>query len=611
MSYETMYRRWRPARFGDMIGQEHVRRTLQNALKHDRLSHAYLFCGPRGTGKTTAAKILAKAVNCENGPVPEPCNVCVTCRGIAEGRTMDVLEIDAASNRGIDEIRELREKVRYIPSECCFKFYIIDEVHMLTKEAFNALLKTLEEPPQRVIFVLATTEPHKVPATILSRCQCFDFRLLTVEELTGCLRKVSLSEEWTVEEEVLILLANLAEGSARDALGLLEQCYAYADGVIKPETVRNLFGITAPETIGLLVEAIADSDPERALKTMQQVVFSGKELALFARDLTLFLSRLLLLEAGSAMEQAAEGMPGFASLLDQSRKRFSYAALLEMIDLLNDLVLELRHTYYPHFLLEIAVLRLIKVNSYMGGQGSLNALLERVAVLEDKFEAEKIVRGVGESTRAAVVETAGSGRLQQSESSSMDKRESDETPVKGQRAYLSQLEKSNLGREHEQMRAESKQEPSPLAPPAHTQTQARTVPICAPACERVFSRLEKEWPQLLKKIKKQRAQAGAWLEHGEPRELEKGVLSIAFPLESELHKRNTEKEENRTVIEKVLSNFSGEAIRIKCELDKETNLRTSSLQEEHSAEQNDIGDKHLFESARQLFKGQVLEANGD
>ncbi|HPU01591.1 MAG: DNA polymerase III subunit gamma/tau [Firmicutes bacterium] len=360
MAYLSLYRRLRPLTFAQITGQEHVTRTLSHALARGQLAHAYLFCGPRGTGKTTTAKILARAVNCERYPIPEPCGECTSCRNIASGVSLDVIEMDAASNRGIDEIRELRERTRYASGESRYKVYIIDEAHMLTNEACNAFLKTLEEPPPGVIFILATTDPSRLPPTIVSRCQRFDFHLLTVEQIGERLRRAVAEEGWQAEEEALRLIARLAEGSMRDALGLLEQCGTYGEETITAEHVRALTGVTRVETIGALIEALATGDLEAGLQTLQEIVYGGRDLALLLRDLTFFFSRLLL--AGSSGRlQLEESYYGFAGLLKQYRGRFSREALLDLVELLHELAGELRYAHYPQFVLEVGLIRMMRL----------------------------------------------------------------------------------------------------------------------------------------------------------------------------------------------------------------------------------------------------------
>ncbi|MEM5794931.1 MAG: DNA polymerase III subunit gamma/tau, partial [Bacillota bacterium] len=247
MAYIALYRQWRPQDFEQLVGQEHISTTLKNAITSNRIAHAYLFSGPRGTGKTSTAKIMAKALNCLQGPTIHPCNACDRCKRIIDGSSMDVLEIDAASNRGIDEIRELREKVKFTPVDGRYKVYIIDEVHMLTTEAFNALLKTLEEPPAHAIFILATTEPHKIPATILSRCQRYDFRRIDSEAISGRLLKVLQEMSIEAEPEALGVIARFAEGGLRDALSILDQCIAFSGDRITVEDVRSMLGLAGDE----------------------------------------------------------------------------------------------------------------------------------------------------------------------------------------------------------------------------------------------------------------------------------------------------------------------------------------------------------------------------
>lgn len=299
MSSQSLYRRWRPRDFSEVVGQEHVSRTLQNALREGRVSHAYLFAGPRGTGKTSMARILAKAVNCLNENVNlRPDNTCSVCQAINESRSLDLIEIDAASNTSVDDVRDLRDKVSFRPSESRYKVYIIDEVHMLSNAAFNALLKTLEEPPEHVIFVLATTEPHKIPATILSRCQRFDFRPLSIAEIEGRLAYIAEKEGVEAEKSALTLIARNARGSLRDAITMLEQAIAFGGDGITREQVLDMLGAVDESNIVALVEAMLEGERKKGIEILNSLIGRGIDPQQFAGQAVDFLRDLMLLKAG-------------------------------------------------------------------------------------------------------------------------------------------------------------------------------------------------------------------------------------------------------------------------------------------------------------------------
>ncbi|MCK4368114.1 MAG: DNA polymerase III subunit gamma/tau, partial [Dehalococcoidales bacterium] len=308
MASQVFYRKWRPQTLAEIVGQEQVTQTLSNALKSGRVSHAYLFYGPRGTGKTSTGRILAKAVNCLNNGKGEPCNTCEICQAITEGRALDVIEVDAASNRGIDEIRDLREKVNYAPNQARHKVYIIDEVHMLTKEAANALLKTLEEPPPYVIFILATTEVHKVPPTILSRCQRFDFRRISQADVVSKLTRICSAEGIHIEPEGLRLIAKSATGSLRDAENLLEQLTTYYGTEVELRQVQAILGITGDERAKELIRHIVNNDISAGVSTINSVNSDGVDLRQFNREVVEYLRELLLIKTGSeeAVDLTAE-----------------------------------------------------------------------------------------------------------------------------------------------------------------------------------------------------------------------------------------------------------------------------------------------------------------
>lgn len=359
MAYIALYRKWRPQTFKDLVGQEHISRTLANAITSGHIGHAYLFAGPRGTGKTSTAKILAKALNCEHGPTPEPCGQCEQCRKIADGSSMDVFEIDAASNRGIDEIRDLRETVKFAPVDGRYKVYIIDEVHMLTTEAFNALLKTLEEPPAHVVFILATTEAHKVPPTIQSRCQRYDFKRITVEEIESRLRYITAEMKMEAEGEALAMIAIQADGGMRDALSILDQCAALAEGTITAERVRQILGLVGHDWIYKMTKALAARNVQEALQILAELLRDGKDLKQVLSELSLHLRSLMIFQAAGTVE-AMDLYAEPQNVLQEQAKLFAPEVLPRMIARLHEAMTEMKWSPQPRITVEVALMELCR-----------------------------------------------------------------------------------------------------------------------------------------------------------------------------------------------------------------------------------------------------------
>ena len=351
MAYQALYRKWRPQKFEDMVGQTAVTKTLKNAIIHHKTSHAYLFTGPRGTGKTSAAKIFAKAINCLNPQDGEPCNECSLCKGITEGTIGDVIEIDAASNNGVEEIRDIRDKARYAPTQATYKVYIIDEVHMLSTGAFNALLKTLEEPPKNVIFILATTEPHKIPATIISRTQRFDFRRITNDEIIQRLRYILEQEEIAYEEEALSVIARCANGGMRDALSLLDQVISFSDDKVSFEQAIQVSGSLTDDLMIEFVRLLTQQQAQAALLQLQDLLLLGKEASRLIEEWLEFSRDLLVAKQTGDMIGRSEAFVEFAKEVEE-------AFLYRFMDALNQTQQEMRFTTKPTISLEVFTIKM-------------------------------------------------------------------------------------------------------------------------------------------------------------------------------------------------------------------------------------------------------------
>jgi len=384
MSYRALYRTYRPSDFHEVAGQKHITTTLQNALKSGKVQHAYLFSGPRGTGKTSIAKIFAKAVNCEHAPVDNPCNECDSCKGIQNNTINDVIEIDAASNNGVDEIREIRDKVKYLPGYVKYKVYIIDEVHMLSTGAFNALLKTLEEPPAHVIFILCTTEPQKIPLTIHSRCQRFDFKAITPKEITSKLKDIIKQEQITIDDEALEQIAIYAEGGLRDAIGLLDQAAAFSPEKITLEDVNQICGAISYQKQLNIVESILSMDSAKAIEAMNELIIDGKEVQKIVSNLLEFYRDLLMIKNVGTKESSS-------SLFLNERfialsKSISNQRVFFYMDILNQTMNDIKWSNNPKLLLELAFLKMtdIEEGSEAKWMFQIEQLEKRINELENR-----------------------------------------------------------------------------------------------------------------------------------------------------------------------------------------------------------------------------------
>ena len=383
MSYQALYRKFRPTNFDDVKGQDHIVTTLRNQIKAGRVGHAYLFCGTRGTGKTSVAKIVARAVNCENPVNGSPCNECPTCKSILAGTSMNVIEIDAASNNGVDNIREIREEVAYRPTEGNYKVYIIDEVHMLSAGAFNALLKTLEEPPSYVIFILATTEAHKIPVTILSRCQRYDFHRITNDTIAARLSDLLQQEGVEAEERAVQYVAKAGDGSMRDALSLLDQCIAFYLGQkLTYDNVLDVLGAVDTEVFSRMLREILNGNAGGVMKILGEIVTAGRELTQFVSDFTWYLRNLLMVKTSDDPEAVVDMSSENLKLLIEESGMIDEDTLMRYIRVLSELSGQIRFATQKRVLVEVAMIKLCRPQM----ETNLNSLLDRIRVLERKIE---------------------------------------------------------------------------------------------------------------------------------------------------------------------------------------------------------------------------------
>jgi DNA polymerase III subunit gamma/tau len=559
-----MYRRHRPGSFDEVVGQQHVVRTLRNAVEQGKVHHAYLFVGSRGTGKTSMAKILARSLNCVQGPTTHPCGACESCLTIAAGTSMDVIEMDAASNRSVDDVRDLRERVAYAPASGHWKVYILDEAHMLTKEAWNAFLKTLEEPPPNTAFVLATTEAHKVMPTIADRCQRFDFQRPSLEQIAEVVRRVASAEEIEIEDAAVAMVARSAGGSFRDALATLDQLVAFGGEKVELDAVLELLGAADADLLFEAVDAVAAEDPKLALQAIERLARSGRDPAQFARDLLAHLRHLLVIQTTGELP---DGFVVTASEPDRLRSQaaeIGAASLVRTIDELAASLAAMREGDDARMAIELALLKAARPDLDPAGEG----LLRRVERLEKRF-------GGGEPAPGSVAKAEQRGTSN----------EQRPTPSNEQRATS-----------NEQRAAKSEETSEPEAPNDERRATSDN--------ELDLERVLRVWPAVLDQVRQSgSAMLSALFEGARPIAVdsEEGVLRIGFPAGSTFNKRKAEAADHRERFTEALRTIVGERLRpVYVLLDGETGAT------EAGATEGSLDEEELLEKIKSEFDAEEV-----
>lgn len=562
MSYQALYRSWRPQTFADLIGQPHVKQTLTNAIVRNQIAHAYLFSGPRGTGKTSAAKVLARAVNCTNRVDAEPCNECPSCQSILLGNSVDVEEIDAASNRGVDEIRQLRDKVQYAPTSMLRKVYIIDEVHMLTTEAFNALLKTLEEPPKHTLFVLATTEPHKIPATIISRCQRFDFRRIAQEDMVERLRRVCVEEGFSFAEEALWSIANAADGGLRDALGLLEQTVAFAEGSVTTEAAAHVMGGVQTSALLRLVSSLVRMDLPDVVSLLSDWHASGKDSMRIVSELLQVLRDLFIVKVSGSGQLKQAQLNG---MYEETARLCAADWLLEAVKGLGETYLNLRFVDQPRLALEASLFRLVPVSTPQSAALQMHTQADSPGQKSAGTEPHHLTGETGLS-------------LQRDVGSS--------TPVSSQQGPG----EGKPARTAKAARATSAQRKLEILQDLHSRSRPDIL-------ELVLAK----WDDVLQDLRTQRIQTQAWLMNGKAVLATGEVVVLAFS--SRIHREAVMKPDERQTIETVLARILSIPLQIMALLQSDWDSFANASDEEAAQ----VSEPDLAARAVELFGRDVVE----
>ncbi|MCK6622810.1 MAG: DNA polymerase III subunit gamma/tau [Calditrichaceae bacterium] len=543
MAYIVLARKWRPLTFEDVAGQEHVTRTLMNALQQQRMGHAFIFAGPRGVGKTTAARLLAKALNCETQPAINPCNQCKSCKAVTEGHSLDVIEIDGASNRGIDEIRNLRENIRFSPASSRYKVYIIDEVHMLSKEAFNALLKTLEEPPAHAVFIFATTEIHRVPLTILSRCQRFDFKRIPTAVIADRLQQIAEFEKIPIDRDGLLLISRKAEGSMRDATSILDQLASSSAETLTVEKVQEALGLINEELFFEFTDLIPQKEDAAVIRFARAVFEQGHDLVNFLHGLEEHFRNLLIARA-TGSTQLLETSDYFKNLYQEKAPLFAEKDLLHYIDILTQNEALLKYSENPQLILELLLLKLVHKPLSV-------ALEELLELLKNLPDSPAPAGSIPPAPNPGPQPGAPTPPPQPPSSSAPAM-----APFRSAGDYPSSVKEPSKGR-FDSLKKNS----LPASPAPSTATETETT-VAADVPPVNLADVSGRWNELIAAIKKEKIALSSFLQDGVPYKVEGRMLQIAFDPKTGFHMDHVQK--NASMIERVMAQELGMPLRIKC-----------------------------------------------
>lgn len=560
MSYVVLARKWRPLTFEDVVGQEHITETLKKAIEKDRVAHAYIFTGTRGVGKTTTARILARALNCEKGPTPIPCGVCDTCKSIMSGSSFDVIEIDGASNNSVDDIREIRDNVHYSSMGGKFRVYVVDEVHMLSKPAFNALLKTLEEPPSQVIFIFATTEPQKIPATIQSRCQRYDFRRISTEQIVGRLSRICAEEHINVDPTALLLIGRKADGSMRDSLSLLDQVYSYCQDTIGEKEVRSVLGLVDTEVYNTIMEAITNKNPEPVLRVVQDVLYRGFDLQEFIVGFEEYLRVLLFSSIPQVFDNPRIdlGADAEGAIINRA-SMFSEKTLLRMAEIVRKTENDLKWSAFPRFVVEITLLKLV--------------------YLDSTVEVEQLL----ESFKDKVVQSA--------------KAEPSDPLFSADQAPVLVKKKNDVTPPMVQDGREVQSSP------------AGQIPLQADSCDSGGTKgggVLEQWPRFLEALQRERPILGHYLRVAQVASLSDNAIDVRFPRACNAQFAELTKNKNREEINRIVKEILGESVDLHITLEaagpEPVRAKKNSL-----SINDEIEHEPIIKSVLDIFDGELIE----